>query len=83
MVDTQAELEVEDQRGDGRSVRIDEVRTSRGNGHVAVFSGTTLLGSAQVLLRNAGRVLTREHLLNRVWGLDHEPGTNVVDVYVS
>ncbi|NHC16397.1 winged helix-turn-helix domain-containing protein, partial [Motilibacter deserti] len=38
---------------------------------------------AEVFLRNAGRVLSREQLLNRVWGLDHEPGTNVVDVYVS
>ena len=38
---------------------------------------------AEVFLRNPGRVLSREQLLNRVWGLDHEPGTNVVDVYVS
>ncbi|NHC16410.1 DUF7282 domain-containing protein [Motilibacter deserti] len=48
LVDTQAELEVEDQRGDGRSVRIEQARTSRGSGHVAVFTGTTLLGSAAV-----------------------------------
>jgi len=27
-------------------------------------------------------VLTREVLLSRVWGMDFDPGSNVVDVYV-
>jgi DNA-binding response OmpR family regulator len=35
------------------------------------------------LLRNPGRVLTREQILRAVWGYDHDPGTNVVDVYVG
>jgi DNA-binding response OmpR family regulator len=35
------------------------------------------------LLRNRGRVLTREQILRAVWGYDHDPGTNVVDVYVG
>ncbi|MGO9901799.1 MAG: response regulator transcription factor [Solirubrobacteraceae bacterium] len=35
------------------------------------------------LLRNHGRVLTREQILRAVWGYDHDPGTNVVDVYVG
>lgn len=33
-------------------------------------------------LRHAGQVLSREQLLSRVWGLDFDPGSNVVDVYV-
>ncbi|GAA2802317.1 response regulator transcription factor [Saccharopolyspora taberi] len=37
---------------------------------------------AEVLLRNRGRVLTREYLVSAVWGADHDPGSNVVDVYV-
>lgn len=37
---------------------------------------------AEQFLRSPGRVLTREHLLSRVWGLDFDPGSNVVDVYV-
>ena len=37
---------------------------------------------AEQFLRNPGRVLSREHLLSRVWGLDFDPGSNVVDVYV-
>ena len=37
---------------------------------------------AEQFLRNPGQVLTREQLLSRVWGLDFDPGSNVVDVYV-
>lgn len=37
---------------------------------------------AEQFLRNTGDVLTREVLLSRVWGLDFDPGSNVVDVYV-
>lgn len=35
------------------------------------------------LLRNTGRVLSREQILRAVWGYDYDPGTNVVDVYVG
>lgn len=37
---------------------------------------------AEQFLRHAGQVLSREQLLSRVWGLDFDPGSNVVDVYV-
>ncbi len=35
------------------------------------------------LLASRGRVLSRTQILENVWGYHHEPGTNVVDVYVS
>ena len=35
------------------------------------------------LLRNRGRVLSREQILRTVWGYEHDPGTNVVDVYIG
>jgi len=35
-----------------------------------------------LFLRHAGQVLSREEILLRVWGLDFDPGSNVVDVYV-
>ncbi|MEZ5233619.1 MAG: response regulator transcription factor [Acidimicrobiales bacterium] len=38
---------------------------------------------AETLFRHPGHVLSREQLLNQVWGYDHEPGSNVVDVYVG
>lgn len=34
------------------------------------------------LARNAGSVLTRSMLLERVWQYDFEPETNIVDVYI-
>ena len=37
---------------------------------------------AEEFLLHAAEVLTREQLLSRVWGLDFDPGSNVVDVYV-
>lgn len=39
-------------------------------------------GLAEEFLRNPEQVLSREQLLSRVWGLDFDPGSNVVDVYV-
>jgi DNA-binding response OmpR family regulator len=38
---------------------------------------------AEMFLTNAGQVLSREQLLDHVWGLDFDPGSNVVDVYVG
>jgi DNA-binding response OmpR family regulator len=35
------------------------------------------------LMRNRGCVLSREQILRTVWGYDHDPGTNVVDVYIG
>ena len=38
---------------------------------------------AEALARHPGQVLSREQLLDRVWGLGHDPGSNVVDVYIG
>jgi DNA-binding response OmpR family regulator len=35
------------------------------------------------LLRHQGRVVSREQILGSVWGYEHDPATNVVDVYVG
>lgn len=37
---------------------------------------------AEQFLRHPGEVLTREWLLSEVWGMNFDPGSNVVDVYV-
>lgn len=34
-------------------------------------------------MSNTGRVLSRERILNSVWGMNEDPLTNVVDVYVG
>ena len=35
------------------------------------------------LMRNEGRVCSRDELLSSVWGYEHDPGTNIVQVYVG
>ena len=35
------------------------------------------------LMRHPGQVLSRSQILNAVWGYDHDPGTNVLEVYMS
>ena len=40
------------------------------------------LGLLERLLRNPGRVLTRDALLNAVWGYDYHGTTRTVDVHI-
>jgi two-component system, OmpR family, response regulator MprA len=37
----------------------------------------------ELLLRNAGRVLTRELIVDRVWGFDLEPASNSLEVFIG
>lgn len=37
----------------------------------------------QVLFQAPGQVLSREELLSQAWATEHDPGTNVVDVYIG
>jgi len=37
----------------------------------------------ETFLRHPGQVLSREQLLSQVWGMDFDPGSNLVDVYVG
>ena len=38
---------------------------------------------AILLLKNVGRALSRERILNAVWGSQADPMTNIVDVYIG
>lgn len=37
----------------------------------------------ETFMRHPGQVMSREQLLDRVWGYDYDPGSNIVDVYVG
>lgn len=56
--------------------------------HTATRSGRPIELSAQefalleLLARHVGQVLTRDRILEHVWGYDAEPSSNVVDLYV-
>lgn len=67
---------------------------SKGNIHLNLLTRKVSVGQAshdltarefvmlEMFLKNPGQVISREQLLDRVWGLDHDPGSNVVDVYI-
>jgi two-component system response regulator QseB len=37
----------------------------------------------ETLMRHPGQVMSREQLLDHVWGYDYAPGSNIVDVYIG
>ena len=57
--------------------------------HVVVVRGATVamplkeFDLLEILMRNAGRVLTRSQLIDRVWGSDYVGDTKTLDVHVK
>lgn len=41
------------------------------------------LGILELLMSNSGKVYSRERILTNVWGLNEDPLTNIVDVYMA
>jgi two-component system, OmpR family, copper resistance phosphate regulon response regulator CusR len=37
----------------------------------------------ETFLKNKGKLLTREFIIEQVWGIDFDPSTNIIDVYVN
>jgi len=37
----------------------------------------------EIFLKNKEKLLTREHIIEKIWGIDFDPGTNIIDVYVN
>ncbi len=56
-------------------------RASRGGKDLQLTSQEFAL--LRYLAQHQGKVLSRTRLLENVWDMHHDPGTNVVDVYVS
>lgn len=55
-----------------------------------VWIGTKLIDMSakefaltEIFLRHPMQVMSREQLLNRVWGYDYDPGSNIVDAYIK
>jgi DNA-binding response OmpR family regulator len=68
-------------RGAGLSVDLITRRITH-DGHLVRLTATEF-ELLVYFLHNIGRVLSREQILRAVWGYDHDPQTNVVDVYVG
>jgi DNA-binding response OmpR family regulator len=64
------------------SVRLD-IRTRKASRHGSEHELTAReFGILEFLMMHPGQVISREQLLSRVWSYDHDPESNVVDVYV-
>jgi DNA-binding response OmpR family regulator len=58
-------------------------REVRAEGGAEVRLSSTEYDLLVFLMRHPGVVVSRERILEEVWGYGHDPGTNVVDVYIS
>ncbi len=67
----------------GGDVEVDLITREVRRAGALVRLSTTEFELLSYLLRNPGRVLSREQILRAVWGYEYDPGTNVVDVYVG
>jgi two-component system, OmpR family, response regulator QseB len=70
------------------TLRVGEVVLDPRTRRVAADGNTVELSAREftmleTFMRHAGQVLSREQLLSHVWGYDHDPESNVIDVYVS
>ena len=68
-------------RGGDIEVNLLTRRVRRGD--KAVQLSSTEFELLVYLLRHHGQVLSREQILSAVWGYEHDPATNVVDVYIG
>src|SRR4051794_33058632 len=62
------------------SLNLDQHTVTRQGDPVDLTQREYLL--LETLMRNQGRVLTRDELLERVWGYDADPQGNVVELYI-
>jgi len=54
---------------------------TRSNKKIELTAKESLL--LETFLRNKEKLLTREFIIEKVWGIDFDPNTNIIDVYVN
>jgi DNA-binding response OmpR family regulator len=64
-------------------IEVDMLTRQVRRGGEDVRLSTTEFELLVYLLRHRGRVLSRDQILSAVWGYEHDPATNVVDVYIG
>lgn len=79
----EAEEEFDDQILEGGRVRMDVERHTVCVDGEAVSMPLKEFDLLEYLLRNAGRVLTRGQLIDRIWGADYVGDTKTLDVHVK
>ena len=76
-----AEASASTLKGAGIEVNLITRKVRRGERTIAL--STTEFELLVFLLRHCGAVVSREQILSGVWGYEHDPATNVVDVYIG
>lgn len=73
---------------EGRTLRCDDLELDlytryarRGENEIELSNKEFAL--LEYLMRNPNRVLSRTQIAEKVWDMNYEPGSNVIDVYVS
>jgi two-component system, OmpR family, copper resistance phosphate regulon response regulator CusR len=67
----------------GADIEVNLLTRKVRRGERSVALSTTEFELLVHLLRHHGQVLSREQILSSVWGYEHDPATNVVDVYIG
>jgi DNA-binding response OmpR family regulator len=70
-------------RLEGEDVELDLLSRKVTRAGVPIALSSTEFELLAHLLRNRGRVVSREDILSTVWGYEHDPSTNIVDVYIG
>ena len=90
-----ARIEVRLKNSNNSQPKQDKMQIQRGNMTLDLRTRKVLVGDrtielpareftmAEVFFRHPGQVMTRQQLLDLVWGYDYDPGSNIVDVYVG
>lgn len=63
------------------SMNLDSKSVVRAGKRIELTAKESLL--LETFLRNKGKLLTREFIIEKVWGIDFDPTTNIIDVYVN
>jgi two-component system OmpR family response regulator len=68
---------------EAEGIEVDLLTRKVRRGGRTVLLSTTEFELLTFLIRHHGQVVSREAILSSVWGYEHDPATNVVDVYVG
>jgi len=67
----------------GTDIEMNLITRKVRRGERTIALSTTEFELLAYLMRHCGAVVTREQILGSVWGYEHDPATNVVDVYIG
>lgn len=59
---------------------LESMRVFRGGDEISLTAKE--LAILELMMRSEGRLLSRERILSNVWGMNEDPLTNIVDVYI-